>query len=100
VAKLTFITHLEMPTGREDVDPTQWLELFQLFTHVREIHVFEQLVPDIVHALSMETMDIGVLPELASLSLNGYRKSPSVAKAAEEFVATRRVSGRAVSLSG
>jgi hypothetical protein len=100
VAKLTFITHSEMPTGREDVDPSQWLELFQLFTHVREIHVFEQLVPDIVQALITEAMFIGVLPELTSLSLNGYRKSPSVAKAAEEFVTTRRVSGRTVSLSG
>lgn len=100
VAKLTFITHLEMPTGKEDVDPTQWLELFQLFTHVKEIHVFEQLVPDIVHALAMEAMDIGVLPELTSLSLNGYRKSPTTAEAAEEFVAKRRVSGRTVSLSG
>jgi hypothetical protein len=100
VAKLTFITHLEMPTGIEDVDATQWVELFQLFTHVREIHVFEQLVPDIVHALVVETMDIGVLPELASLSLNGYRKSPSAVKAAEEFVGMRRASGRTVSLSG
>jgi hypothetical protein len=98
VAKLTFITHLEMPAAKEDVDSTQWVELFQLFTHVTEMHVFEQLVPDIVEA--MEAMDIGVLPELTSLSLNGYRKSPSAAQAAEEFVATRRVSGRAVSLSG
>lgn len=100
VAKLTFITHLEMPTGKEDVDPTQWLELFQLFTHVEEIHVFEQLVPDIMQALVMEAMDLGVLPELASLSLNGYRRSPSAVKDAEEFVATRRQSGRTVSLSG
>ena len=100
VAKLTFITHLEMPTGKEDVDPNQWLELFRLFTQVREIHVFEQLVPNIVQALVVEAMDIGVLPELTSLSLNGYRKSPSAAQAAEEFVATRSVSGRTVSLSG
>ena len=100
VAKLTFITHLEMPTAKEDVDPIQWLELFQLFTHVREMHVFEQLVTDIVEALAMEAMDMGVLPELTSLCLNGYRKSPSAAQAAEEFVATRRMSGRAVSLSG
>jgi hypothetical protein len=100
VTKLTLITHSEMPTGKEDVDPTQWLELFQLLTHVREVHVFEQLVPDIVHALVMEAMDIGILPELSSLSLNGYRKSPSAAKAAEEFVALRTVSGRTVSLSG
>lgn len=100
VTKLTFITHSEMPAGKEDVDPTQWLELFQLFTHVMEIHVFEQLVPDIVQALTTEVMDIGILPELTSLSLNGYRRSPSAVKVAEEFVATRRVSGRTVSLSG
>lgn len=100
VAKVTFITQWEMPTGKEDVDPTQWLQLFRLFTHVRELHIFEQLVLDIAEVLTMEAMDIGVLPELNSLSLNGYRKFPSAVQAAEEFVATRKVSGRTVSLSG
>ena len=100
VAKLIFTTDLEMPTGKEDVDLTQWTELFELFTHVREIHVFEQLVPDIMHALAMGAMDVGVLPELASLSLDGYRKSPSAVKAAEAFVAARRLAGRTVVLSG
>ncbi len=100
VAKLTFVTHSEMLNGKEDVEPTQWLELFQLFTHVREIHVFDQLVPDVVQALVTEDMDMGVLPELTSVILNGYRKYPSVAKAAEEFVVTRRLSGRTIFLLG
>jgi hypothetical protein len=99
MAKLTFITHFKMPNGKEDVDLAQWLELFQLFTHVKEIHIFEQLVLDIVQALIIEAMDIGVLPELTSLSLNSYRKSPSAAKATKEFVATHRASNCIISLS-
>ena len=42
----------------------------------------------------------GVLPELTTLSLSGYHHTPSVAKAAEQFVATRRLAGRTVHLSG
>jgi hypothetical protein len=43
-------------------------------------------------------METGVLPELARLYLKGYRKSPSVVKAAKQFVAARRQTGRTVSL--
>ena len=75
-----------------------WLELFQPFTHVKTVHVFEQLVPDIVDALAAENTVAGVLPELSRLYLKGYRDSPSVAKAADQFVAARKHSGRTVSL--
>jgi hypothetical protein len=91
----------ELPAGKEDVDSTQWLEFFQPFTHVRQVHVWEtQLVPGIVQALAMEDIPADVLPELTSLSLRGYRSSPFVAKAAAQFVAMRRgrLSDRAVSL--
>jgi hypothetical protein len=54
--------HQELPIGEEDVDSTQWLELFQPFTHVMRIDVWEkQLVPGIVQALTMEEMAAGVL---------------------------------------
>jgi hypothetical protein len=34
------------PTGKEDVDPIQWLELFQPFTHVAQVYVLDEpLVP-------------------------------------------------------
>jgi hypothetical protein len=86
-------------TGKEEVDPTQWLELLQPFTHVTEVYVLnDRLVPVIVQALVTEDMAAGVLPELTSLHLSGYRKSSSVAKAAEQFVATRKLSGRTVNL--
>jgi hypothetical protein len=91
--------NFKLPAGEEDVDSTQWLELFQPFTHVTRVYVLEKpLVPGIVQALVAEDMATEVLPELTSLRLSGYRSSPFVAKAAEQFVATRRLSGRTVSL--
>ena len=86
-------------TGEEDVESTQWLELFQPFTHVRKFSAFEQLVPGIVQALFTEDMATGVLPELTQLSLEGYRKSPVVLEATEKFVVARRLSGRTIHLS-
>ena len=86
-------------TGEEEVDSTQWLELFQSFAHVTQVHVWvKKLVPSIVESLVAEDMTMEVLTELTRLRLSGYRKSPSVAKAAEQFVATRRLSGRTVTL--
>ena len=85
---------------REDVDSTQWLEVFQPFTHVAEVYVFEAtFVPGIVEALAAEDMATEVLPELTTLRLIGYRNSLSVEKAAEKFVDTRRLAGRTVYLT-
>jgi hypothetical protein len=99
----TFILYKpsSMSAGKEDVDPAQWLELFQPFSHVSEVHVdLEELVPDVVQALVSVHMTAGVLPGLTSLYLKGYRKSPPVIAAAEQFVATRKLAGRSVSLYG
>ena len=89
----------DLPTGEEDVESAQWLELFQLFAHVTRVYVWDQLVPSIVQALAAEDMTAEVLPELTSLYLSGYRSFPSVAKVVKQFVATRRLSGRSVSLT-
>ena len=61
----------ELPTGEEDVEPAQWLELFQPFTHVTQVYVSEKLVPSIVQALVAGDMTAEVLPELTSLHLSG-----------------------------
>jgi hypothetical protein len=90
----------EPPTGEEDVDPTQWLELFQPFPHLKLVHVADKVVPGVVQALVAEGMTTELLPELAGLHLSGYRSSPSVVKAAEQFVASRRLSGLTVRLAG
>jgi hypothetical protein len=80
------------------VDSTQWLELFRPFTHVTYLYVDEELVSGIARALVAEGMTTEVLPELTLLLLREYHSSPSVTKAAEQFVATRNLAGRAVRL--
>jgi hypothetical protein len=85
----------------EDMDSTQWLELFRPFTHVTLVRVSgKQLVQSIVQALVTEGMAPAILPELFSLHLEEHSATPSVVEAAEQFVATRRLSGHPVFLSG
>jgi hypothetical protein len=93
-----------LPTGEEDVDPTQWLDLFQPFTHVTRVYIrVGEFVSGIVRALVAEDVAADVLPELTSLHVNGYLNfrstSPSAASTAEQFVARRKLSGRTVALS-
>ena len=99
VRSLTIQKGDELPS-MEDMDSTQWLELFRPFTHVTLVRVSEQqLVPSIVQALVTEDMATAVLPELFSLHLEKH-SAPSVVEAAEQFVAARRLSGHTVFLSG
>ena len=87
--------------GKEDVDPTQWLELFQALTQISKVRVsIEELVPDVMRALVSEDMTIGILPRLTSLHLEGVRKSTFAIEAGERFVATRKLAGRNILLSG
>jgi hypothetical protein len=97
----------DSPT-QEDMDSTQWLELFRLFTHVKEVYVFNApLVLSIMQALGAEDMSIEILPELTSLEFRvPYGKlsgsdSESLKIAAKQFVARRMSSGgRTVNLIG
>jgi hypothetical protein len=96
-----------MPSGEDvDSDPAQWLELFRPFRHVKHVHVWEKrFVPGIAQALALALATeqggvLSVLPDLNWLNLSGYRESPSVANAVEEFAAARRLAGRTVGLIG
>jgi len=74
----------ELPTGEEHMNATQWLELFQSLTHVKEIRVMEaQLVPSVVEALALEEMDPEVLPELGHLFCD-FPNCPFMLNAAEQ----------------
>ena len=96
---LTIFEPLSMSTGREDVDPAQWLELFQPLSSLSELRVnIKELVPDVVHALVNENTAAGILPELTSLYLRGYRKSPSAIDAAKQFVSSRKLANRNILL--
>jgi len=56
---------------QEDMGSIQWLELFQLFSHVTYIQILhEQLVPGVVQALVAKDMATEVLPEFTLLHLS------------------------------
>ena len=87
--------------GKEDMEMTQWLELFQPLSQISKIHVsIEELVPDIMHSLVSEDTAPGILPRLTSLHLEGYRKSTFAMEAAARFVAARKLAGHNIRLSG
>jgi hypothetical protein len=91
---------MKMTPRGEDVDPTQWLELFQPFTHARDLYVSGQrfLKDMIIQALVTENMAAGVLPELIQLSLRGIC-TPAAVETAKQFVAARKLSGHTIHLS-
>jgi len=94
-------SNLSIRKDWEDVDTTQWLELFQPLSQTWRIHIsLEELVPDITRALVSEDMAPGILPRLTSLHLQGVRKSTFAIEAAECFVATRKLAGRNIHFSG
>ncbi len=97
-----------MPTGMEDVDSAQWLELFQMFRNVWKVHVREsELVPGIAQALvtreeeeaDENVVAAGVFPGLKELYLSGYYMSPFVVKDVERFDTARRRVGRTVNVT-
>jgi len=99
---LTFGKYPSAPAVDEDVDPTQWLELFRPFCSVWSVRVTEKLVPDVAIALGGLSGDaaLGVLPKLITLILEGHRDHAYVQDSAERFVAQRQVSGRRIYLLG
>ena len=99
VGTLDISEYKGMPSG-EDVDPMQWLELFQPFAHVRRLSVSGRVALDVMQALVTGDMAAGVLPELTLLQLSG-RDAPKtcLAGAAEQFVAARKLSGRTIDWS-
>jgi F-box-like len=96
---LSLIYGCDSPDEGRDVDPTQWLEVFQPFNGVRSVRVDEEFVPDVVQVLGMATDDV-LFPALTSLELKGYHKSASVQEAVQPIIEARRRSGREINVHG
>ena len=97
VHSLSLLNNYKLPTGEEDVDSTLWLEHLLVWRRLRFWR--RDLYRESCEPLVVEDMATEVLPELITLCLNEYLNSPSLSKAAEQFVATRRLSGRTVYLA-
>ncbi|KAI0294373.1 hypothetical protein BC826DRAFT_1104661 [Russula brevipes] len=88
------------PEGKDDVESTQFREIFQLFTAIRSLYVSKTLVPFIASALQELIGDSAteVLPNLDNLFLGRSAISGSIQEDIQPFIEARRLSGRPVTV--
>jgi len=95
---------LEVPWAKsgwqEDMDPSQWPELFHPFSSVQSLYVSKKLQPLIIPVLQelSEERDPVVLLALHSLFLEELHESGPAQEAVGAFVAARRLSGHSVDI--
>ena len=81
---------------------TQWMELFLLFSSVRDVGLSGQLIPHVVAALVQELAGSGervpVLPALQNLFVERLRLSRPAKQAIGQFIAMRQLYGRPVAV--
>jgi len=103
---LSFVEELHMllpsPTlpAQDDMDSTQWLELFHPFIAVQSLRVVKNLVPLVAPALQGLTGDRAteVLPALRNLKLEGLEPSRRLWEAIEAFIKARQLSDHPVAI--
>ena len=100
VERLSIKAFLLLPTRRQQdqIDPTQWLELFRPFPGVKTLEVTDSLALNIASALEHATgrMTQDVFPALRDLRLNRSRESLSASIV--KFTVARLHSGRPISV--
>ena len=86
----------------DDMENTEWIELLQPFTCVKDLVISEGFVPFVAPALVQEPDDESVtqaLPVLQELSLEGPHPSRAVSEAVEKFITARLLSGHPVTIN-
>ncbi len=100
---LSTLEHLDIREGRrppqdwqDDIDNTQWLELLQPFTTVKNLYLSKEVARRVVPALKELAGEqvTELLPALQNLFLNGLQLSGPVEEAVGQFVAARQLSGQ------
>jgi hypothetical protein len=84
---------------KDDIENSQWLELFHPFTAVKDLYLSRELAPNIARALQ-EPVGEGVtdvLPALETLFLD--ETLPSVQEAIGQFVSARKLAGHLIAVS-
>ena len=89
-----------LPQWRDDMENTQWIELLQPFTSVRDLELSGKLVRQVIPALGDLTGErvTEVLPALQNISLPGPQPTGPIQDAIVQFIAVRELSGCPVSV--
>ena len=85
----------------EDIESTQWLEVFHPFASVKNLYLGKEFAPSISLALKelVGERATDVLPALKNLFLEELQPSGSVHEAIGHFVSSRQLIGRPVAVS-
>ena len=89
------------PRWQDDIEDSQWLEVLQPFTALKDLHVSQEFLPRIAPAfqgLAGERVT-EILPALQSLCLQELHPSGPVREAFEKFVTARQLAGHPIALS-
>lgn len=84
-----------------DMEPTQWLELFEPFPAIQNLYLSKNLGLPIAHALRELTEERAaeVLPLLRSLSFGGLQPNGVMLGVVEPFVTARQLSGHPIAVT-
>ena len=92
-------TPYSLPQWRDDIETTQWLEIFEPFTAVKNLYLTKAFVPHIAHALQEPLgSEMGVLPTLQNLFLEAHKSRP-ILEGIGKFVAARQLSDHPLTVS-
>jgi hypothetical protein len=89
------------PSWKDNIENSQWLELFHTFTAVKDLYLSREFAPHIVLALQElvgETVT-EVLPALETLFLEETLPSKTFQKAFDQFVNARELAGHPVQVA-
>jgi len=89
-----------LPQWQDDMENSQWIELLQPFTSVRDLELSGKLVRQVIPALGDLTGErvTEVLPALQNISLPGPQPTGPIQDAIVQFIAARELSGCPISV--
>jgi hypothetical protein len=99
VEELTIGYYDQDPLDWQDVDHTQWLEIFRPFIAVQSLDIYgleEPITPALQELTGTRVME--VLPALRTLGVKDPDESGSVRQALEPFIAARHLSNHPVTV--
>ena len=97
VEEFVIFSYVQDPLDWQDVDHTQWLELFRPFIAVQRLNIYgleEAIAPALRELTGARVME--VLPALRTLGVKGPYLSGSVRQALEPFITARHLSNHPV----
>ena len=85
-------------SGRDDLDPAQWVELLQPFGSVEKLRVVDELVLDIARVLQWVASELNpdLFPALRELTLGNSQDFTAVLEVITPFICARELSGQPI----